>query len=107
GHAVRAIPVPLAHENHHGPTGVACELDSRRENLASTIGSIAIQHSALPRREDAGASVRRVPLLDLSAYRVKQRAIGPVLITRTSTTTSTVGVVVAASRLYPRGLRTQ
>ena len=24
------VPVPLAHENH-GPTGVACELDSRRE----------------------------------------------------------------------------
>jgi hypothetical protein len=32
--------VPLAHENHHGPTGVACELDSRRANLASAIGSI-------------------------------------------------------------------
>ena len=24
-------PRPLAHESHHGPTGVACELDSRRE----------------------------------------------------------------------------
>jgi hypothetical protein len=34
-HSVRAIPAPLAHENHHGPTAVACELDSRRHNLAS------------------------------------------------------------------------
>ena len=33
-HTVRAIPAALAHENHHDPTGVACELDSRRANLA-------------------------------------------------------------------------
>jgi hypothetical protein len=39
-HAVRAVPVPLGHENHHGPTGVAYELDSRRPNLASAFGSI-------------------------------------------------------------------
>ena len=44
-HAVRAIPSPLAHENHRGPTAVACELDSRRANLASAIGSIEIRKS--------------------------------------------------------------
>ena len=40
GHAARASPVPLAHEDPHGPTGGACELDPQRANLASAIESI-------------------------------------------------------------------
>ena len=45
-----------------------------------------------------------VLLVDLSACRVKQRAIGPCSCARTSNTTSTIGVV-AASRLFRAGCR--
>jgi hypothetical protein len=38
--------MPLADENRHGPTDVACELDSRRANLTSALGSIESEQSA-------------------------------------------------------------
>jgi hypothetical protein len=38
--------MPLADENRHGPTDVACELDSRRANLTSALGLIESEQSA-------------------------------------------------------------
>jgi hypothetical protein len=56
--------MPLADENRHGPTDVACELDSRRANLTSALGSIESEQSVSRGScfVAAGEPSRRLPL---------------------------------------------